>query len=359
MKRIEPLIEKPHWVLVTLLVVNSLCMEALPIFLDRLLNPLSAILISVTAILLFGEIIPQAVCNRYGLEIGSYMAWLVRLMMYVTSPVSWPISKLLDYLLGYKNTIFRKNDIVALVKAHEEAEDLEEGSRISKEEGRIVHGALGLWQKTIDDSMTPIGNVFEISADQVYNEELELSIVESGHSRIPVKFPETGSYRYVLTKELLLLPKDIFDKQNQKIKDIEEICGLMRDMLFFSPSESKLHVLRELTRHRKHLAMVADMPIAKGHLDNDMDPTSPESFLKGSGSLETPLIETKTPIIIGEVLGLITLEDIFEDILLVEIQDETDRYDSNLKAKSIRDQYSRFKGRMIESRRQSIRGNHS
>jgi metal transporter CNNM len=39
-------------------------MEALPLFLDRLLNPVGAILLSVTAILLFGEIIPQAVCSR-------------------------------------------------------------------------------------------------------------------------------------------------------------------------------------------------------------------------------------------------------------------------------------------------------
>jgi CBS domain containing-hemolysin-like protein len=44
-------------------------MEALPIFLDRLLNPVAAVVISVTAILLFGEIIPQAVCKRYGLQV--------------------------------------------------------------------------------------------------------------------------------------------------------------------------------------------------------------------------------------------------------------------------------------------------
>ena len=48
----------------TLLLVNAACMEALPLFLDRLLNPVGAILLSVTAILLFGEIIPQALCSR-------------------------------------------------------------------------------------------------------------------------------------------------------------------------------------------------------------------------------------------------------------------------------------------------------
>jgi metal transporter CNNM len=39
-------------------------MEALPIFLDKLIDPYVAILLSVTAILIFGEVIPQAVCSR-------------------------------------------------------------------------------------------------------------------------------------------------------------------------------------------------------------------------------------------------------------------------------------------------------
>jgi metal transporter CNNM len=358
-ERIEPLLEKPHWVLVTLLVVNSLCMEALPIFLDRLLNPLSAILISVTAILLFGEIIPQAVCNQYGLEIGSYMAWLVTLMMYATAPVSWPIAKLLDFLLGHKNTLFRKNDIYALVTAHEEAEDLEEGARISKQEGRIVHGTFELRQKPISDCMTRMEHVFEISADQVYNEELELAIIHSGHSRIPVKFPENGSYRFILVKELLLLPKDIFNREDQKIKDIKEIRELMRGMLFFSPDDSKFHVLKELARHRKHLAMVADIPVSEAQVDSDIEPTSPEAILKSVDSLEEPLMGTQKPVRFGQVLGLVTMEDIFEDIFKEEFLDETDTFEDNRRLKSIRDKYSSFKGRVIASRRQKIQSKHS
>lgn len=52
-----------HQLLVTLLLCNSLAMEALPLFLDRLLSPLLAVLISVTAILFVGEILPQALCT--------------------------------------------------------------------------------------------------------------------------------------------------------------------------------------------------------------------------------------------------------------------------------------------------------
>lgn len=63
-QRIMPVIKNTHWLLVTLLLCNALSMEALPLFLDRLADPVTAILLSVTAVLLFGEIIPQSVCSR-------------------------------------------------------------------------------------------------------------------------------------------------------------------------------------------------------------------------------------------------------------------------------------------------------
>lgn len=46
--------------------------------------------------------------DRYGLAIGYYCAWLVRGLMAITSPISWPIGKLLDFLLGHEHrALFR------------------------------------------------------------------------------------------------------------------------------------------------------------------------------------------------------------------------------------------------------------
>jgi metal transporter CNNM len=59
------LIRNQHFLLVTLLLCNAASMEALPLFLDRLADPVTAIIVSVTAVLLFGEIIPQALCTRW------------------------------------------------------------------------------------------------------------------------------------------------------------------------------------------------------------------------------------------------------------------------------------------------------
>jgi len=54
-KRILPLLRRHHLLLVTLLLMNAIAMEALPIFLERLVPPIFAVLVSVTLILTFGE----------------------------------------------------------------------------------------------------------------------------------------------------------------------------------------------------------------------------------------------------------------------------------------------------------------
>jgi metal transporter CNNM len=100
-KRIFPVIDRHNWMLVTLLLCNAAAAEALPIFLERLFPAWVAILISVTAILIFGEILPQAVCTGPSqIKIAVFCCPVVQFFMWITSPVSWPISKALDNFLG-------------------------------------------------------------------------------------------------------------------------------------------------------------------------------------------------------------------------------------------------------------------
>lgn len=53
--KIYPLVSRHHLLLVTLLLGNAAAVEAMPIFLDKLSDPVTAIVISVTAVLIFGE----------------------------------------------------------------------------------------------------------------------------------------------------------------------------------------------------------------------------------------------------------------------------------------------------------------
>ena len=58
-----PLIQKHHILLSTLLIANALALESLPIFLEATLPPSAAIIISTVLVVIFGEILPQALCT--------------------------------------------------------------------------------------------------------------------------------------------------------------------------------------------------------------------------------------------------------------------------------------------------------
>lgn len=105
-----PILEHHHWLLVTLLLCNAAAMEALPLFLDKMMPGYLAIIVSVTAVLFFGEVIPQALCTGPNqLTIARYSAPMVNVLMYLTCIISYPIAKLLDYFLG-EHTIKRFNN---------------------------------------------------------------------------------------------------------------------------------------------------------------------------------------------------------------------------------------------------------
>jgi len=76
--RIQPIRENGHLLLVTLLLANVIVNETLPIIMDDLIGEgLIAILISSALIVIFGEIIPQSICSRFGLAVGAFFAWYV------------------------------------------------------------------------------------------------------------------------------------------------------------------------------------------------------------------------------------------------------------------------------------------
>lgn len=83
---IEPIRKNGHLLLVTLLLVNTVVNETLPILFDALeFHGLASVLLSTALIVVFGEILPQAVCSRYGLQIGAFFAVPVRILIFLLS----------------------------------------------------------------------------------------------------------------------------------------------------------------------------------------------------------------------------------------------------------------------------------
>ena len=102
-KKIAPVRQRGNYLLCTLLLGNVLVNSTLTIFLDNLTSGLIAVIGSTLSIVVFGEIIPQALCSRHGLAVGARTVWITYLFMILTLPLSFPISKILDKILGIIN----------------------------------------------------------------------------------------------------------------------------------------------------------------------------------------------------------------------------------------------------------------
>lgn len=119
---IYPIRKHGNYLLCTLLLGNVLVNSTLTILLaDVSGTGAAAVALSTIIIVIFGEIIPQAICNRYGLAIGAVTLPLTLLAMILTFPLSFPISKILDCILGEElGTRYRKDELLELVNQDKE-----------------------------------------------------------------------------------------------------------------------------------------------------------------------------------------------------------------------------------------------
>jgi len=286
--RIIPLVKRHHWLLVTLLLCNAAAMEALPIFLEHLVNPIIAIVVSVTAVLFFGEIIPQAICTRYGLAIGANLSWFVWGLVVVTSPLSFPISLLLDCLLGKDHTtFFRRAELKELVAIHAYAPDMQphkhgearHGGPLSIDEVTIIKGAIDMKTKTAIDVITNLDEVYMLPISGKLDKPTMTEIREKNHSRIPIyRFSSDHIIGMILTKTLILMdPNDetpLDDLPIHRMPTVNENTPLYTLLDIFQTG-------------RSHMAVV----------------NKPDNI---------------TPI------GVVTLEDVIEELIQEPIEDEAD-----------------------------------
>lgn len=120
-----PIIKDRHRVLVTLLIVNALAYETLPIFLGALVPSWVAVLMSVTFILIFGEILPSGVFTGPNqLFLGNLMVPLMRFFLWLLYPVARPLAVVLDYLTetnGAPAEVYNRSELSALVRIQHES----------------------------------------------------------------------------------------------------------------------------------------------------------------------------------------------------------------------------------------------
>ncbi|KAJ1805798.1 hypothetical protein LPJ75_005214 [Coemansia sp. RSA 2598] len=347
-KRIQPIRKNGHWLLVTLLLGNTVINETLPIVMDSILGGgVMAILVSTASIVVFGEILPQSLCARYGLAIGAFFAYPVRILQYVLSPLGYPIALLLDYVLGPDHgVIYKKAELKELVSLSDTAH----GGTLSADEVTIIRGALELGEKLVVEVMTEMKNVYMVDIDARLDRQLLTEMLRQGHSRVPVyEGSKANVVGVLLVKSLILLDPD----DEVPVRDVR-----IADIPLVTPDISLYDILNAFQEGGSHMAVVV------GPRDSPTSISAMKSpgALKAAGRMEsTPLLEeeggsqaatrvvTPSPLplvrklsgyikgthkVFGEIseetvrgfvpLGIITLEDVIEELIQEEIIDETD-----------------------------------
>lgn len=365
-EKILPVVRNQHLLLCTLLICNAASMEALPIFLDSLVTAWGAILISVTLILLFGEILPQSVCSRHGLAIGATVSPFVRVLVWICFPVAYPISKLLDRLLGHGHVaLFRRAELKTLVNFH--GNEAGKGGELTHDETTIIAGALELTEKTAGHAMTPISEIFAVDINATLDRATMNLILDNGHSRIPVYYEQqTNIIGLVLVKNLLTIhPEDELPLKSvtiRKIPRVPETMPLYDILNEFQKGHSHMAVVvRQVNKPEVQTAngkpvgdSVKEVRVVIEDDDSEKQKTPKEKSLqhkrnfykwksfpntnksdKGSRTkkwnrdIYCDILEVEQPLPKPdeeEAIGIITLEDVIEELLQEEIYDETDHH---------------------------------
>lgn len=382
-KKIWDVVASHHWLLCTLLLVNAAASEALPLCLNAIMPEYVVIVVSVTLVLVFGEILPSAVfTGPRQVRLASACVPFVRALMWLTAPLSWPMARALDRVVGegHASTRLDRAQIGTLIGLHGRArsparrpprrarasgvsviEDADENAResspllentderrgrprrlgnifarlvlsrvwftsnkgkvsepraesrkrapgivsgsprragvLSDDEVTIVRETLKLAHKTVYDAMTPLRDVHMLSWENtVFDEDTLAGVLGAGFSRVPVF---RGGNRHNVVGTLMVKKLIVLDPNERRhVRDVP-----LRAPLLAHPDAGLLETLNAFQAGRSHMALV----------------TKHASRLERAWRLNEDVAAGAVAI-----LGIITVEDVLEELIGEEIQDEDD-----------------------------------
>ena len=260
-----------YYLIFCILLGNVGVNTAMSILLGNMTNGVIGGLIATLLITMFGEILPQAIFTQRGYRFVRHFFWLLDVIYVLFWPLARPMSKLLNRWVGKEAPqLYSHQELEQIIHEHAERSD----SPVDYDESRIAAGALQFSKKTAGDLVTPMSEVFTVNLDDELDATLLAQIKHAGHSRIPVQ--SDGTFVGLLYVKDLVgqeLPLPVSQAYHDKIHDIDARSHLDT-------------VLSRFIQTRSHLFVVV----------------YPED----------------------QQMGIITLEDVIEEILKQEIEDEFD-----------------------------------
>ena len=275
-KRVLPLRRRTHLTLSAILLTNVAAVSATSLVLESVFYGLVAGVLATLLTVIFGEIFPQAFFLRNALAFCARLAPLLKLMTLLTYPISKPLQLLLDNLFkGETGRLQSRHELGLMITEHLGSR----ASELDEDEVEIIRGALLLSEKRVRDIVTPIEQVYWLEPRTVINGKKIDEIKASGRSRIPIfNRTKTICYGVLLVKELVDVD---FDDKPPRVDDLP-----------LHPTQTVGSMTALDTMFRKFIgAHTHLMPVERD----------------------------------DQIIGVVTIEDLIEEIVGHEIEDETDR----------------------------------
>eukprot|EP00227_Mantoniella_beaufortii_P011748 CAMPEP_0197579642 /NCGR_PEP_ID=MMETSP1326-20131121/3606_1 /TAXON_ID=1155430 /ORGANISM="Genus nov. species nov., Strain RCC2288" /LENGTH=829 /DNA_ID=CAMNT_0043143169 /DNA_START=215 /DNA_END=2704 /DNA_ORIENTATION=- len=209
-KKIMPVRERGNLLLCTLLLGNTMVNAMVAILMSNLTDGIVGLVISTLAIVIFGEIMPQAACSRHALYIGANTVWIVKIFMILMYVVAFPISIVLDRALGRDiGQVYSQDELHKLIRIHIENPDAQEESGLNRDDGNLLTGALEYKDKMVRDVMTTLDKVFMVESHTRLTFQVLMDIYKSGFTRIPIyEIDRQNIVGILFTKDLILIDPD-------------------------------------------------------------------------------------------------------------------------------------------------------
>ncbi|CAF3899413.1 unnamed protein product [Rotaria sordida] len=288
-RRVLPLRKRGNYLLCSIVLANVLVNSLGTVLLDSLVHGLFAVIVSTIMIVLMGEIIPQAICSRYGLVISAHTHVIIWISMIITGIISYPLGFILDKILGQEFTASYTRDQIAVMLTQINAD-------IEKPELDVITGVLSLRKKTVKEAMTWLSDVFMIDKDRTTDAELLLEVHKHGFSRIPVYSHEKSNViGIVKLRDFALITPEQY---HLTVKHLMEFHT--HPFGYTKTTDSLYHLMQEFLESRWHIALVQEVR----HEEDNVDP-------------------------VYTTVGVITLEDVIEEMLQREIIEEADFFTDN------------------------------
>jgi CBS domain containing-hemolysin-like protein len=246
--------------------------SAAAVFGDRYLSLFSALF--TFTILIFSEILPKTIGVVYSREIAPWIAIPLYGLVKILSPIVWIIKHATMLIPGYN-----KQTEISAEEIHAMAVLSRKSGVIDSQQEEFIKNIIDLKKKTVREAMTPRTVTFTLDKNLSVAEAQLLQDQWNRHSRVPVYDKEPNDIvGIVLRKDVLL---SVAER-----KEHQTLAPLMKPV-HFVPETARLNtILLEFFERRQHLFCVVDE--------------------------------------YGGMTGVISLEDIIEEIVGQEIIDETD-----------------------------------